>query len=153
MHRFYPISSASSGLFASGWSSGNYLYDGAGNVTTIGSAWFTYDKVSRLTEGKIYLGTYGGGAQKSQTYTFDPFGNITGIGGTSGRSTPTEPKTNRLTGTDTAYDAAGNLTAWNGATYQYDRFNQMTRMTNGGEDWLYLYTADDRAPLVLHPGR
>jgi RHS repeat-associated protein len=143
MHRFYPISSASSGLFASGWSSGNYLYDGAGNVTTIGSAWFTYDKVSRLTEGRIYLGPYGGGAQKSQTYSFDPFGNITGIGGTSGRSTPTEPKTNRLTGTGTTYDPAGNLTAWNGATYQYDGFNQMTRMTNGGEDWLYLYTADD----------
>jgi RHS repeat-associated protein len=69
--------------------------------------------------------------------------NITGIGGTSGRSTPTSAATNRLTGTGTAYDPAGNLTAWNGATYQYDGFNQMTRMTNGGEDWLYLYTADD----------
>jgi RHS repeat-associated protein len=143
MRRPRSISSASSGLFASGWSSGNYLYDGAGNVTRIGSAWFTYDKVSRLTEGRVYLGPYGGGAQKWQTYTFDPFGNITTIGGTSGRSTPTSAATNRLTGTGTAYDPAGNLTAWNGATYQYDGFNQMTRMTNGGEDWLYLYTADD----------
>jgi RHS repeat-associated protein len=143
MRRPLSISSASSGLFASGWSSGNYLYDGAGNVTRIGSAWFTYDKVSRLTEGRVYLGPYGGGAQKWQTYTFDPFGNITTIGGTSGRSTPTSAATNRLTGTGTAYGPAGNLTAWNGATYQYDGFNQMTRMTNGGEDWLYLYTADD----------
>lgn len=80
---------------------------------------------------------------KQQTYTFDPFGNITAIGGTSGRSTPTSATTNRLNGTGTAYDAAGNLTSWNGATYQYDAFNQMKRMVSGAEEWLYNYTADD----------
>ena len=42
------------------------------------------------------------------------------------------------------YDGAGNLTNWNGvATYNYDAFNQMTHMTNGTQDWVYLYTADD----------
>jgi len=64
------------------------------------------------------------------------------IGGTSGRNTPTSPQTNRLTGA-TAYDAAGNLTSWNGAVCNYDEFNQMTHMTSGSQDWVYLYTADD----------
>ena len=52
-------------------------------------------------------------------------------------------QTNRLNGTGTVYDAAGNLTNWNGAVYQYDAFNQMIHMTSGAEDWIYLYTADD----------
>jgi hypothetical protein len=47
---------------------------------------------------------------------------------TSGRNTPTSPQTNRLNGAGTAYDAAGNLTNWNSAVYQYDDFNQMIRI-------------------------
>jgi RHS repeat-associated protein len=117
------------------WTSGSYTYDGAGNIKTMGSAWFGYDRVSRLTIGTIPEG--------QQTYTFDPFGNLTAIGGTNGRTTPTSPATNRLNGAGAAYDAAGNLTAWNGAVYEYDKFNQMTRMASGSEDWSYLYTADD----------
>jgi RHS repeat-associated protein len=58
------------------------------------------------------------------------------------RKIPASTTTNRLTGAVT-YDAAGNLTSWNGAQYTYDRFNQMTRMVSGGEDWTYLYTAGD----------
>ena len=46
------------------------------------------------------------------------------------RNTPTSATTNRLTGSVT-YDAAGNLTSWNRAIYQYDRSNQMTRMASG----------------------
>ncbi|HEX6900067.1 MAG TPA: RHS repeat-associated core domain-containing protein [Thermoanaerobaculia bacterium] len=63
--------------------------------------------------------------------------------GTPGRSIPTSAQTNRLNGVGSSYDAAGNLKTWNGAVYEYDRFNQMSRMTSGGEDWIYLYTADD----------
>ena len=37
----------------------------------------------------------------------------------------------------------GNLTAWNGATYEYDAFDQMKHMVNGGQEWLYMYDADD----------
>jgi RHS repeat-associated protein len=137
-----PSALAASGPWAS-WSSGTYTYDGAGNIKTIGTAGFTYDKVSRLISATLYDGPAGGGTQKQQSYTFDPFGNLTSIAGTSGRATPTSPQTNRLNGAGTVYDAAGNLTNWNGAVYTYDAFNQMTHMTSGAEDWAYLYTADD----------
>ena len=137
-----PSSEGAAGPYAS-WSSGAYAYDGAGNITRIGNSAFLYDKVSRLTSGTIYDGPSGGGAQKQQSYTFDAFGNLTSIAGTSGRATTTSAATNRLNGAGVQYDAAGNLRSWNGAVYQYDRFNQMSRMTSGGEDRLYLYTADD----------
>jgi hypothetical protein len=125
------------------WSSGTYAYDGTGNVVKTGSGYYLYDRVSRLLEGHVYDGATGGGTQKWQSYSYDPFGNILSIGGTSGRSTPTSAATNRLNGTGTSYDAAGNLIAWNGNTYQYDGFNQMTRMKSGAEDWAYIYTAGD----------
>ncbi len=125
------------------WSSGTYVYDGSGNVVKEGTAWFIYDEVSRIKTGTVFTGTTGGGTQKQQTFTYDPYGNLTNIAGNPdpGRSTPTSSSTNRLTGG--IYDAAGNLTAWNGATYAYDGFNMMTQMLNGSEDWRYMYTADD----------
>jgi RHS repeat-associated protein len=141
MNRPSAISSAKGS--ATLWSSGTYAYDGTGNVVKTGNGYFLYDRVSRLIEGRVYSGATGGGTQKWQSYTYDAFGNIVAIGGTSGRSTPTSAATNRLNGTGTLYDAAGNLTVWNGNSYQYDGFNQMTRMTSGSEDWIYLYTAGD----------
>jgi RHS repeat-associated protein len=137
-----PASLSASGIYAS-WSSGTYGYDGAGNIKTIGSATFTYDSVSRLVAASLYDGPAGTGNLKQQSYTFDAFGNLTNIVGTPGRTTPTSAQTNRLNGTGTFYDAAGNLTNWNSAVYNYDAFNQMTHMTSGSEDWIYSYTADD----------
>jgi RHS repeat-associated protein len=131
------------------WTTGAYSYDGAGNITKMGTSWFTYDKVSRLTTGTVFTGATGGGTQKQQTYTFDAFGNLTAVGGSPGRNIPTDASTNRLVtsidpATLTSYDSAGNLTAWNGAsTYNYDAFNQMWRMKSGTEEWLYIYTADN----------
>jgi RHS repeat-associated protein len=98
---------------------------------------------AKAGHGHVYDGATGGGTQKWQSYSYDAFGNILAIAGTSGRSTPTSVATNRLNGTGTSYDAAGNLTAWNGNTYQYDGFNQMIRMKSGAEDWVYIYTAGD----------
>ncbi len=140
-----PVPSAS-------WSSGTYSYDGAGNIKSIGTAAFTYDKVNRLVAASLYDGPTGGGTLKQQSYAFDPYGNITSIttNGGSPRNTPTSTSTNRLTGV-VGYDAAGNLTAWNGAAYQYDRFNQMTRMVSGSEDWSYIYTADDERLWSFSP--
>ena len=137
-----PSSLSASGLYAS-WSSGTYGYDGAGNIKTLGTSSYAYDKVNRLVSATFYDGPAGGGTQKQQSYTFDAFGNLTNIAGTAGRATPTSAQTNRLNGTGTVYDAAGNLTNWNGAVYQYDAFNQMIHMTSGSEDAVYLYTADD----------
>ncbi|MES1243845.1 MAG: RHS repeat-associated core domain-containing protein [Acidobacteriota bacterium] len=125
------------------WSSGAYTYDGSGNVVKTGNGYFLYDRVSRLIEGRVYSGATGGGTQKWQSYSYDAFGNIVSIGGTSGRATPTSAMTNRLNGAGTLYDAAGNLTIWNGNSYQYDGFNQMIRMKSGAEDWVYVYTPGD----------
>lgn len=117
----------------------------------MGNARFLYDKVSRLVSANLLLGPTGGGAQVQQTYTFDPFGNLTQIAGNAGRFIETNSSTNRLSSPASAYDAAGNLTAWNGASYVYDAFHQMERMTSGGEDWYYLYTADDERFWSYNP--
>ena len=67
------------------------------------------------------------------------------------RNTPTSSTTNRLTGS-VIYDTAGNLTYWNGNSYQYDRLNQMTRMAAGTEIWLYMYDADDERVWAFKEG-
>ncbi|MGB5392371.1 MAG: hypothetical protein WBP10_19520, partial [Thermoanaerobaculia bacterium] len=48
------------------------------------------------------------------------------------------PATNRLT--TASYDAAGNLTYWNGTTYSYDSLNRLTRQEAGSLSWTHLYT-------------
>jgi RHS repeat-associated protein len=120
------------------WQSGAYSYDGAGNVKSMGTGFsFLYDSLSRVVDARLP-----GGA--SQLYTYDDFGNLTSLttGGTL-QNTPASTTTNRLTGTTTSYDGAGNLTAWNGNTYTYDNFNQLVRAKSGAEEWVYVYTADD----------
>jgi RHS repeat-associated protein len=134
------------------WSSGTYIYDGAGNITKTGASWYLYDKVSRLVSSSLYDGATGGGALKTQTYAFDPFGNMTSIGGTSARNTPTSASNNRLAGTGVDYDDRGNLTNWNGAIYEYDDFNQMKRMLSGAEEWIYVYTAGDERVWLKRVG-
>jgi len=141
-----PLSISTSGASAN-WSTGTYKYDGSGNVIKMGTDWFRYDGVNRLLRGAVHDGLTGGGNEKQQAYTYDTYGNINQIATTAGgttqtRLTPTSWSNNRLTGTAT-YDGAGNLTGWNGATYQYDRFNRIWRMVNGAEEWLYFYNADD----------
>jgi RHS repeat-associated protein len=126
---------------ATRWSTGAYTYDGAGNVKSIGTHAFGYDKVSRLTSASLYLEPTSSVTPIAQSYTYDAFGNLQSIGGSAGRNTPTTSATNRLTGG--IYDAAGNLTTWNGNLYEYDGFNQMSRYKTPSDEWVYLYTADD----------
>ena len=110
-----PSSLSASGPYAT-WSSGAYAYDGAGNVKTIGTSAFTYDKVNRLVSASLFDGPTGNGNLKQQSYTFDAHGNLTTITtGTTIRNIPTSRGTNRLNAPGTVYDGAGNLTRWNGA--------------------------------------
>lgn len=127
------------------WNSGAYSYDGAGNLVKAGSSYYLYDKVSRVADGLQYTGPGAGGTTVVFDHEYDGFGNLHSLttGATpSLRPTPTNPATNRLSGF-ASYDSAGNLTGWNGAVHEYDRLNMMRRMTNGTEDWIYLYTVDD----------
>ncbi len=134
------------------WDSGNYSYDGAGNVVKTGNSWFVYDKLSRLKEGRVRLGTDGTGVERYQQYTFDAFGNIQSIAGWLARVTTTDLNTNRLTAFSSFYDAAGNQTSFNGYTFQYDAFHQIKKMIAGSDEWLYAYTANDERILTYKVG-
>jgi RHS repeat-associated protein len=116
------------------WTAGTYAYDGAGSVKATGTQTYVYDSLGRITQGNLPGST--------QSYSYDNYGNLQSITtDMSVQNTPTSSSTNRLTaGT---YDAAGNLTAWSGNTYEYDAFNQLARYHSGTEDWAYVYGPDD----------
>ena len=61
----------------SNWSSGVYTYDGAGNITQIGSDRYLYDPVNRLVSASV------NGTANTQTYTYDAFGNRLNAGRSS----------------------------------------------------------------------
>jgi RHS repeat-associated protein len=123
---------------------GVYLYDGAGNIESIGNDQFRYDEAGRLKSATV------NGSANQQTFTYDAFGNRKDaaraasasvcIGNTQCEiSAPVETtNTNHLTAA--TYDDAGNVTVLDGTyNYSYDSLN-MVRST-GGHD--YVYTADD----------
>jgi hypothetical protein len=70
---------ASQYLFATG----TYQYDGAGNIAAIGSNAYLYDPLSRLTSGGVQSDL------RSQSYTFDVFGNMTSV--TTPGASPASP--------------------------------------------------------------
>lgn len=151
------------------WSSGTYRYDGAGNIRSIGQSTFTYDQVSRVKTAELLVegmpglpfadgfesgdlhcwapsSCLSGGETVTQSYTYDPFGNLKNIAGTPGRVTPTSAATNRLN--EAEYDVAGNLLSWHNDTYEYDALGMVTRRCPSGcaanaLDFRYTYTADD----------
>ena len=93
---------------------------------------------------RVRRGALGGG--QSQSYTYDGFGNLTSV-----TTSPVGPEpdpvlnvsgsTNRLA--SVSYDEAGNQLGWGAYQYAYDPFNMMRSMTGTGNNWRYLYTADD----------
>ncbi len=120
------------------WGSGEYVYDGAGNITAMGTAsalngdgktsTFTYDLASRL-QGAL-IGRASGG-DISESYAYDGFGNLT----KHQRDTPGTPviysplpnlANNRMTESGVSYDPVGNVTALAYQTLTYDAFNQVT---------------------------
>lgn len=156
MARPASITAARSG--ATLWTTGAYQYDGTGNIWKMGPSWYEYDSLSRVKTGTVFPDPLGTGTQQKQTYAFDNYGNLQSIATQIGanpastRNTPASASTNRLTGA-VGYDAAGNLTSWNGALYEYDAFDQMWHMANGSEDWVYSYTADDERIWAYNPAQ
>ena len=138
------------------WGSDTYSWDGAGNVTAMGGSWFYYDRLTRVKNAHVVDSNYAvGGNLRWQTYTYDPFGNLTDIESDepqNARDTPVDPATNRSSGDNVLYDEAGNQTqgaspsgtcATGNPCYEYDQFHMMRRMRNSFKEWLYIYTADD----------
>jgi RHS repeat-associated protein len=147
MARPASISTASA---LTNWASGTYSYDGAGNVTEIGNAYFLYDTLSRLKTANLYADISGGGAATLQSFTYDNYANLTHA---AGINVPASSATNRLTGSVT-YDTAGNLTSWNGNLYDVDPFGMMWRYRPAGQgtESIYVYTADDERLWTFSPG-
>ena len=109
----------------SAFSTGSFTYDGAGNITNIGSDTFGYDRRSRLTSSTV-IGN-------SKTYGYDRFGNMQSAGAV-------DPATNRLSGA--IYDNAqpgglGNLTSFGAHTYEYDPLSRQLSLDSGVETYLY----------------
>jgi RHS repeat-associated protein len=131
------------------WTTGDYHYDGSGNIKKIGSDWYVYDGANRLVEGTA-LNTTIAAEKKKQIYTYDPFGNIVQREDFAYVGTPSEVSTalvqpqmlnelNRFFGIP--YDASGNATGESSTPgiYQYDALNKMTVAPGK----IYIYTADD----------
>jgi RHS repeat-associated protein len=143
------------------WLSGEYHYDGAGNISAIGTTGtggtpasdgstnaYVYDENSRLKTWTLTGGTNA----RTETYVYDEYGNMTSI--QVGNATPTpivvDRTTNRLA-SPYSYDPSGNLT--NPYTDQspvtYDALNMATTSTISGITTKYIYTADDERIGIL----
>ena len=128
---------------------GPYLYDGAGDIRTIGSEQFLYDRNTRLVSAATVPGT--------QTFNYDAFGNRTtattaGIvkcndGADCALNPDVNRNTNHLSGPQTVYDNAGNLAQIDGHAYTYDPLGMMTSQ-NATQFSQYVYTADDERIAV-----
>jgi RHS repeat-associated protein len=116
-----------------------FAYDGAGDIKAIGGQTFVYDQVSRLVTGNIFAN----GTPKTQSTTFDAFGNITSTTTTDwGTQTfSLSAATNRLNSPVT-YDSAGDVTSWGGFAYTWDALGKLQTVTGTGINHTYLYTAD-----------
>jgi len=126
------------------WNSGNYSYDGAGNIKERGSEAYVYDGAMRLIEGTA--------AGYHQAFDYDPFGNLETVattdplGITTTQANPLEPATNRLT--SATYDAAGRALSWATESYDYDALGQIRHMNN--KEWTYIYTADEERIYTMY---
>lgn len=125
--------------------SGTYSYDASGNIIAIGADSFFYDTLGRLKQATV-RGT-------TETFTYDLFGNRTGevgaascVAGPCASSPPVSVGSNHVIGM--TYDAAGSVTAGNGATYTYDGTGMLIHSVGGSDDRQYIYTADDERIAV-----
>jgi len=120
------------------WTTGEYAFDGAGNVKSIGGDVYRYDELSRVVESTV-LG-------RVWSFGYDPHGNVTSITRDGVASSyPVEPRTNRLV--SASYDGSGNLllTSLGGQTqqYDYDGLNMLRSVQSSSEAKGFIYTADD----------
>lgn len=130
---------------ANPWDSGAYTYDGAGNITRIGSQSFVYDQAQRLVQAKLdgVLDTYG----------YDAFGNVTSkTAGGQAQSIPSPvASTNRSGGV--SYDEVGNVLSDGAWTFTYDAAGQpLTESYAGANFTRYVYTAGNERIGVLKSG-
>ncbi|HET8796424.1 MAG TPA: RHS repeat-associated core domain-containing protein, partial [Thermoanaerobaculia bacterium] len=128
------------------WTTGNYAYDGSGNITDIGPNRYTYDRFQRLTGWTTILS----GSTLSTTVGYDDYGNQLysqqeGCGASGICYSPGFlPRVMRGTTNhyaDFVYDSAGNLVTDDFRTFTWDRLGMVSRTETQGRDLRFLYTA------------
>ena len=125
------------------WSTGQFLYDGSGNIKKVGNDTYSYDSAGRLIKS-VVNGT-------TETYTYDSFGNLTGkTTGSAAGQVLVDSSSNRLRGE--TYDAAGNATTHKGADrFSFDSLNMMDEVEVAfGSTRRMLYGPDEERIGVIH---
>jgi RHS repeat-associated protein len=116
------------------WNSGNYTYDGAGNIVSIGTDNYLYDGAQRLRQSSTQ-GT-------AETYTYDGFGNMKTKTNTT---IPTiQASTNRYDGY--TYNEVGAVRTDGSYEFTYDALGQpLSKKYNNDvtTQEYYIYTAND----------
>jgi RHS repeat-associated protein len=122
-------------IYSAGLDTGTYSYDGAGNITAIGSNAYGYDKRSRVLSGQ------------GETYGYDRFGNLMKV---DGATIAIAPQTNRLT-TGYSYDALGNVLTSPTAVYTYDGLSRQKAYTAASVAETYLYDGANERIARINP--
>ncbi len=128
------------------WQSGDYSYDGRGQINRIGGTSYAYDEVKRLTR-----------MNGEEHYTYDVFDNL--LTGTDLLAFEVSPSSNRLTtaaGGPVFYDGRGDLVDTGAVHARYDELGKqlswwwnMPAPSPYDYQSLYVYSADgDRVAIV-----
>jgi RHS repeat-associated protein len=129
MHRVYAFNFGSS-------DNGNVMSIANCRDTTRTQS-FTYDVLNRIASAQS------SGTQWGETFTIDPWGNLTNEAGISGKTNHeglnTGPATNQNQLSGFGYDDIGNMISNGGTTYIYDAENRLVWTTGG---YRYLYDGD-----------
>ena len=139
------------------WDSGEYAYDGAGNIKQIGSDSYTYDRLQRLV-GAIINPSSNPEMQALEGLGYDAFGNMTSdikersVGGFGMSETSTfgvDLATNRLISKQTnnqqlsyLYDPSGNLIQETGRRFVYDEQGRMVQLWDSDDQLVATYDYD-----------
>lgn len=137
-----PASFATSGLTSgTNFASSSYLYDGPGNIHTIGGDKFAYDELQRLKSAEL-------GGQSPQTYSYSASGSLTAVSGPNPQTYTINTHNRLSSGT---YDAKGNLTAFGGVTYAFDDLNRLRSTTAAGSTYTYHFNPASERTVKIPP--
>jgi RHS repeat-associated protein len=124
------------------WNSGDYKYDGSGNIINIGGDYYVYDQLGRLTRASLT------GTSARDEYKYDSFTNLvergTSLGGGwSVQTIAADGGNNRLSGA--TYDGVGDFKSGAGSpySYAYDPFRMIAQQSGSGRADHYVYDAED----------
>ena len=138
------------------WTSGEYRYDGSGNIAAIGATGtpgthgartYGYDAGGRLS--RAHYGSAAGLPAVTHEYQHDPYGNRTAYAvNQQWVSVPVDPANNRPV--DGTYDASGNQLARGATSAAYDGFGMVTRFRfDAVNEETFVYNANDERIGVL----